>query len=147
MKKIDLIQYSDVLKLLCPSISHLEVTQFQTQGEREIQYAVIIDNEEKTYQLNLDDMLCRLNDLMVSKRKLFKFFSNVLPDSHSIKQKGFKYYVAELYALEYLDKAHQILPVYDDLKKAVYCRPNKVDTITWNKPTIFEKLLEFYIKD
>ena len=74
MKKINLLKYSDVLKLMCPSISYLEVTQFQTQGEREIQYAVIPDSKEHTYQLNLDDMICRLNDLMVSKtsRILYK---------------------------------------------------------------------------
>ena len=147
MKKINLLKYSDVLKLMCPSISHLEVTQFQTQGEREIQYAVILDSKEHTYQLNLDDMICRLNDLMVSKRKWFKFFSNVLPDSHIIKQKGFKHYGAETYTLDYLDKASNLLSKEDDLKKAVYCRPIKFDTVIGPKPLVFEKLLEFYVKD
>ena len=138
--KINLIEYADILKIICPSISHLDVTAFETLSQTTVQYAVKIEKDEHTYQLNIDNVLARLNDALFENNYIFKFYPNfaVIKEKAEIK-----------YRLNYLKLNYQRFDANGllentDKKLAKYCHPEIILTEVHCKTTALESILKFY---
>lgn len=138
--KINLIEYADILKIICPSISHLYVTSFETLSQTTIQYAVKIEKDDHTYQLNIDNVLARLNVALFENNYIFKFYPNfvVIKENSEIK-----------YRLNYLKLNYQRFDANGllentDKKSAKYCHPEIILTEVHCKTTALESILKFY---